>query len=253
MTQEEQKKKVEEILGSPLPDLDPIYIEGAKVYMKMSPNTFITPYLMSEVYTKEEMQMVSLLPSTAPEIAKKLGLDVDYVDSALTDMELLGKIIASNVANPRIFSPHLNMVAFRDSIGNGRIARGLDWMPCIKAFKLMDQWIRVSYSPEAAAATAGEMRVIPKWESIKDLPGVMYCENMKEIIERNVRNRTIFTAQCVCRTYRSYIDLGRYDPEYCKDGMCEHAVRMVIVSHSTDRRSFLPKRTGYMCPPWKRR
>ena len=43
MTQEEQKKKVEEILGSPLPDLDPIYIEGAKVYMKMSPNTFITP------------------------------------------------------------------------------------------------------------------------------------------------------------------------------------------------------------------
>ena len=142
MTQEEQKKKVEEILGSPLPDLDPIYIEGAKVYMKMSPNTFITPYLMSEVYTKEEMQMVSLLPSTAPEIAKKLGLDVDYVDSALTDMELLGKIIASNVANPRIFSPHLNMVAFRDSIGNGRIARGLDWMPCIKAFKLMDQWIR---------------------------------------------------------------------------------------------------------------
>ena len=31
MTQEEQKKKVEEILGSPLPDLDPIYIEGAKV------------------------------------------------------------------------------------------------------------------------------------------------------------------------------------------------------------------------------
>ena len=222
MTQEEQKKKVEEILGSPLPDLDPIYIEGAKVYMTMSPNTFITPYLMSEVYTKEEMQMVSLLPSTAPEIAKKLGLDVDYVDSALTDMELLGKIIASNVANPRIFSPHLNMVAFRDSIGNGRIARGLDWMPCIKAFKLMDQWIRVSYSPEAAAATAGEMRVIPKWESIKDLPGVMYCENMKEIIERNVRNRTIFTAQCVCRTYRSYIDLGRYDPEYCKDGMCEH-------------------------------
>ena len=84
MTQEEQKKKVEEILGSPLPDLDPIYIEGAKVYMKMSPNTFITPYLMSEVYTKEEMQMVSLLPSTAPEIAKKLGLDVDYVDSLQT-------------------------------------------------------------------------------------------------------------------------------------------------------------------------
>lgn len=222
MTIEEQKAKVEEILGSPLPELDPVYIEGAKVYMKMSPNTFITPYLMSEVYTKEEMQMVSLLPATAPEVAGKLGLDVQHVDDVLTEMELMGKIIASNVANPRIFSPHLNMVAFRDSIGTARIARGEDWMPHIKAYKLMDQWIRVSYSPQAAAATAGEMRVIPKWESIKDLPGVMYCENMKEIIERNVRNNTIFTAQCVCRTYRSYIDLGRYDPDYCADGLAEH-------------------------------
>mgnify|MGYP007081670569 CR=1 FL=1 len=34
---------------------------------------------------------------------------------------------------------------------------------------------------------ASSQRVIPKWESIKDLPGVMYCENMKEILERNVR------------------------------------------------------------------
>ena len=29
---------------------------------------------------------------------------------------------------------------------------------------------------------ASSQRVIPKWESIKDLPGVMYCENMKEIL-----------------------------------------------------------------------
>ena len=173
MTLEEQRAKVEEILGSPLPGLDPVYIEGAKVYERLSPNTFITPYLMSEVYTKEEMQFVSLLPATAPEVAEKLGLDADHVDAVLTEMELLGKIIASNVANPRIFSPHLNMVAFRDSIGTGRIAQGLDWMPYIKAYKLMDQWIRVSYSPQAAAATAGEMRVIPKWNSIKDLPGVL--------------------------------------------------------------------------------
>lgn len=223
MTLDEQRAKVEEILGTPLPELDPIYHTGAAPFLKLSPNTFITPYLLSEVFTIEEMQMVSLLPATAPEVAAKLGLDTAYVDGVLSEMELLGKIIASNVANPRIYSIHLNMVAFRDSIGNGRIARGLDWMPAIKAFKLMDQWIRVSYSPEAAAATAGEMRVIPKWESIKDLPGVMYCENMKEIIERNVRNNAMFTAQCVCRTYRSYIDLGRYDPGYCADGMNEHS------------------------------
>lgn len=222
MSIEKQKMKVEEILGAPLPELDPVYIEGAKVYMKMSPNTFITPYLMSEVYTRDEMRMVSCLPAPAREVAEKTGFDEEFAEKTLSEMELMGKILASNVADPRVYSPHLNMVAFRDSIGTGRIAHDMDWMPYIKAYKLMDEWIRVDYSPEAAAATAGEMRVIPKWESIKDLPGVMYCENMRELIERNVRNNAMMTAQCVCRTYRSYIDLGKYDPDYCKDGMCEH-------------------------------
>ncbi len=221
MTLEKQQKIVEEILGSPLPELDPVYYEGAKKYMRMSPNTFITPYLMSEVYTKEEMAMVALLPATAGEVAEKLGLSEEHAEEVLSEMEVLGKIVATNVRQPRQYSPHLNMVAFRDSIGTGRNARHEDWMPYIKAFKLMDQWIRVEYSKEALEATRGEMRVIPKWESIKDLPGVMYCENLKEIMERNVRNNTMSTAQCVCRTYRSYIDLGRYDPDYCEAGTKE--------------------------------
>ena len=39
----------------------------------------------------------------------------------------------------------------------------------------------------------------------------MYCENMKEILERNVRAGTLLTAQCVCLSYKSYEDLGYYD------------------------------------------
>ncbi len=221
MTTEKQKQIVEDILGTPLPELDPIFYEGAKKYMKMSPNTFITPYLMSEVYTREEMSMVALLPATAREVGEKLGLEEAYVEAVLSEMESMGKIVASNVQKPRLYSPHLNMIAFRDSIGTGRIAHHLDWMPYIKAYKLMDQWINLDYSEEAKEATRGEMRVIPKWESIKDLPGVMYCENMKEIMERNVRSNTMSTTQCVCRTYRSYIDLGRYDPDYCQSGAKE--------------------------------
>lgn len=221
MTIEQQKQIVEEILGSPLPELDPIFYEGAKKYMHMSPNTFMTPYLMSEVYTKEEMSMVALLPATAPEVAEKLGLEAAYVESVLEELDSFGKIVGSNVQKPRLYSPHLNLIAFRDSIGTGRIAHKLDWMPYIKAYKLMDQWIRIDYDPAVAEAIRGEMRVIPKWESIKDIPGVMYCENMKEIIERNVRNNAMTTSQCVCRTYRSYIDLGRYDPDYCTAGTKE--------------------------------
>lgn len=221
-TKEEQLAQVEEVLGSPLPELDPVYWEGVKVYASQSPNVHILPYLLSEVYTTEEMAMVNQLPATAQAVAETLGMDPAHVEAVLREMELMGKIVASNVANPRIYAPHQNSVAFRDSIGTGRLAYGLDWMPMIRAFKLMDKWIKFDYHPELAKRINGEMRVIPKYESIKDLPGVMYCENMREIIERNVRANTMVTAQCVCRTYKSYIELGRYDPEHCKDGLNEH-------------------------------
>lgn len=221
-TKEQQLAQVEEILGSPLPELDPVYWDGVKVYAQQSPNVHMLPYLLSEVYTKEEMAMVNLLPATAQEVAEKLNLNPAHAEKVLSEMELHGKIIASNVANPRVYAPHQNSVAFRDSIGTGLLAYGLDWMPMIKAFKLMDKWIKFEYHPDIAKRLNGDMRVIPKYESIKDLPGVMYCENMKEIMERNVRANTMVTAQCVCRTYKSYIDLGRYDPDYCKDNLNEH-------------------------------
>lgn len=83
----------------------------------------------------------------------------------------------------------------------------------MKMFKLMNSWIKMDVASEAARDPnrASSQRVIPKWESIKDLPGVMYCENMKEILERNVRAGTLLTAQCVCLSYKSYEDLGYYD------------------------------------------
>ena len=50
-TKEQQLAQVEEILGSPLPELDPVYWDGVKVYAQQSPNVHMLPYLLSEVYT----------------------------------------------------------------------------------------------------------------------------------------------------------------------------------------------------------
>ena len=60
------------------------------------------------------------------------------------------------------------------------------------------------------------MRVIPKYESIKHLPGVMFCENMKEIMERGAEKKQLVTARCVCRSYASYLAEGWDNPDHCK-------------------------------------
>ena len=55
LSMEEQKVLVEQILGSPLPQLDEIYMQGAKLYDTTAPNRFITPYLLSLLYSPFEM------------------------------------------------------------------------------------------------------------------------------------------------------------------------------------------------------
>ncbi len=221
LSKEEQLKIVEGILGSPLPELDPVYIEGSKVYARQSPNYYILPYLLSKVYSKHEMEMVMQLPATAAEVAEKLGLDPEVTAKELYDMEKLSTILKSNVADPPVYSPHANSMAFRDSIGLGRNALKLDWAPHLQEYALMDAWVKFDYIPEVAEMLKYEMRVIPKYESIKNLPGVMYCENMKELMEHNVRANTMITAQCVCRCYKSYLSKGEYDPEFCESGLNE--------------------------------
>lgn len=221
MHPDEQMRILKAIYGGLLPELDSVYTTP-NAYSKMSPNYLITPYLLSEVYTVEQMKMILLMPATAEQIAQKMGLDKDYCEQVLEKMQEFATIVSTNKANPKVYSPHLNMVAFRDSLGIGYMSHNLDWTPNLRAFRLMDNWIHVDYSPEAVEATKWEMRVIPKWESIKDLPGVMYCENVKEIMERNVRAGTMINQMCVCRTYRSYLDEGTYNPEHCKD-LHEHS------------------------------
>lgn len=63
MDPKQQQRILEELFGCPLPVLDPVYTEP-NAYSRMSPNYLITPYLLSEVYTVEEMKMVQLMPAT---------------------------------------------------------------------------------------------------------------------------------------------------------------------------------------------
>ena len=84
------------------------------------------------------------------------------------------------------------------------------------AYALMEDWIRFDPSTSLPMEDILEMRVIPKWNSIKDIPGVMRCENMKEIIEENLKKGTMIANQCGCRVVKSYIDEGEYSPEHCE-------------------------------------
>ncbi len=215
MTREEQYKILHNTYGETLPELGEEYINGSAVFDEIADNHVLTPYLLRELFTPEEMRIVNTLPATAEEAAAKLGLDVEYVRTILDKINAEGKLVDDD-SDPKLYGVYRRAVTFRDSIVAAGMRGDMSYVNNRKAFTLMENWIRFSSDTKMPLEDILEMRVIPKWNSIKDLPGVMRCENMLEIIEDNLKKGTIIANLCGCRAVKSYIDIGGYSPDNCK-------------------------------------
>lgn len=215
MTREEQIKILKETYGDKLPELPEAYKKGSGVFDEIADNHELTPYLLYELFTPEEMEIVNTLPATAAQAAEKLGWDKDKVESLLDKINAEGKLVDDG-GDPKIYGVYRRAVTFRDSIVGAGLRGDMSYVDNRKAFTLMENWIRFTPDTKIPLENILEMRVIPKWTSIKDIPGVMHCENMKEIIEENLKKGTIIANQCGCRAVKSYIDEGKYSPDHCK-------------------------------------
>ena len=246
MTNEMQMEEIKRIYGGTLPQLENVYLQAAEIFNGMTMNKEVTPYLLRELFTPLETEFLLSFPATAEEIADKFHLDVQETERHLLYLVQLGRIISSRKP-PFTFSNHMNAIAFRDSIGIGLNSLHINWMEHIKAIRLMCLWIKMEYHEQLAAGIKYEMRVIPKYESIKHLPGVMFCENMKEIIERGAEKKQLVTARCVCRSYASYLTEGWDNPDHCEciqehggeDGHC-YSVSRQAEYFATQRGAYTP-------------
>jgi len=215
---------LESVLGKPLPEIDAIYFEGSKIWERTDQRPIITPYFLSKLFTPEEMKMVICLPSTPSEVATKLGLDEKYVHERLKRLFELGRILPGKTYHKETsdrYAPSLYPVTLRDHIGMAYNKNNLDWKNDKEMFLLADEWcMRREFSEEEKEGLAGYYnRIIPKWGSIKNLPGVMHCENMKEIIYDNYQNNTMAVMRCICRSYRNF---NKYGEPHLEDGTgCE--------------------------------
>lgn len=224
---EDDLEFLEDLLGKPLPIIDPIYYMGAKIWGKLNPHPLILPYLLSKLYDLDEMKMVMNLPGTPSEVAEKLNLSETYVSQKLARLFEEGKILPGKVYHKETsysYMPTLNPVTLRDHIGMSYNKRGLDWNLEREMFLLADRWcIQTDYTEAEKKALTKTDRIIPKWNSIKNLPGVMHCENAKEIIYENFKSNTIAILRCVCKSYRN---LERYGKANLEDGGgCETGIK----------------------------
>lgn len=183
--------------------LDPVYQELAAKMKR--PNSRVLPRILQKLANIEQARIVRELPAQPEEIARKLGLDKETVEKHLR--ELFEKGLASR--GKRSWNMAANWGFLHDTIGSANSKYDddelFDLAMEMSGEELMNLSQRVERG-EAPATLRQYMRVIPKWKTIKDIPGVLPCEDAREIFRSSP---PIVLINCACR--RLYKDRG------CKD------------------------------------
>jgi len=178
-------------------EIDPVYHELA-ARMKR-PKSKVLPALLQRLTTLEQAKIIRELPAPPEEIAKKLGLD------QVTVMKQLTLLFEKGVVNrgKRGWNMVSSWLMLHDTTGSADSKYDDE-----QYFDLCMEMSREEIQNLADIAAKGGpvnvrqgMRVVPKWKTIQDIPGVLPNEDMRIILKHSP---PIVLFNCTCkRLYRS--------------------------------------------------
>ena len=210
-------QQIEELWGGPLPEIEEEYRKLGEAFFSGRPE--LAPYVMKKLFSLPEAKAACALPGTARDVANVLNIPEDEAERMLEAMVVRGKIMKTPDGYDSI-----KMLAFMKDYAYAQARFDGEKDPALA--RMMIAWD--CYLPERAPAD-GTFRIVPKWKSVKSLPGVMPCENMPQMLLDCLPDRIAFV-RCPCRAVRSIAETGEYRPEMFrgdtgetaeqKDGLC---------------------------------
>ena len=208
--------EMERAWGGPLPVLEPIYYEMAKDFSSGRPE--LAPYVMKKFFTLEEAEIAMALPGTAESVAAKLGKDLKAVEDCLHHMYLVCKVLKNSNGYVR----HSTIPFFRNTM----FTQTNDTSICDQqGARLFNAWDAVIRYDDGIAGGRPEqtMRIVPKWEAIKNIPGVMPCESIPDHLRGNLEN--VRQKLCPCREVTSYAEHGAPYMSNCRTGIVNNDIK----------------------------
>ena len=190
--------KIEAMLSQ---EVDPVYKSLAEKMQE--PDSRHLPHILARLANLQQARILNMIKSTPEDIAKTLGVDVDAVEKDLQVMYERGLLHKGRSGW------HLNRSwpAARDAVG----ASNAKYNDTI-LFDLISHKEKLDRQSVVDKVKSGEvekvrqgMRVIPRWASIKDIEGVLPCEDVKEILNAG----PVAIVECPCKRIERFRD--------CKD------------------------------------
>lgn len=206
---------LEEILGDPLPEIDPVYFEAWTEFFLPSTNPDFAPYFLAQAFSLDEFAMARALPGTAAEVAEKTGFDESVVAESLERLVSQGKITKTPqmyVKLTPVSAMYWDYIIF--AIDNNGIEIDDEVDKLMKLCRSLGKDVDM-YPPDAPPQQI-PMRCIPKLESIKGIPGTMDCENIEWLIRDAYSRGEFGVERCWCRVgFGTWIE-GEYNEEVAK-------------------------------------
>lgn len=159
--------------------------------------------ILENMITPDQAKMAEALPGTPAEVAEKTGFDVGRVKDTLDELFFMGVVFPKGDFRKReYFRFTKGMGQFFES-AMARLQR--DPVKDADFYKLWHDFAVNEFYPSLAegykSSEAPNLRIVPAYKAIKDLPGVLPYENYPEILKAQ---ELITTVPCACR----YMETG---------------------------------------------
>lgn len=154
--------------------------------------------IMEKLMTPEQAQMVAALPATVGEVAQKTGIDLKQVKDSLEELFITGVVTPRKDFRKRESFRFVKTVGQLHDLTQATIER--DVVKDRELFELWYDFVMHEMYPKTAERIRKQpsprSRVVPAYKSIKDIPGILACENFPELLKAQ---STIAVVPCSCR------------------------------------------------------
>lgn len=206
---------LEEILGDPLPEIDPVYHEAVPEFFLPSTRYDVAAYFLAQAFNLDEFAMARALPGTVADVAEKTGFDEEVVKASLDKLVSQGKITKTPqmyVKLTPVSAMYWDYIIF--AIDNNGIEIDDDLDKLVKLCRSLGKDPDM-YPPDAPARQI-PMRCIPKLEAIKGIPGSMDCESIEWLVRDAFANDEFGVERCWCCVGMGMWTEGGYSEEIAK-------------------------------------
>lgn len=175
--------------------IDPVYQELATKMGK--PDLKNLPLLLAKLADPEEARILNALSASSESLAEKLNLARETVEKRLKILFEKGLVFQGKTGWHLIRS----WGALHDSAGSADVAKYADvfdeeFFRLLQATSREDREQRVEDVLSGKAPLRRNMRVIPRWKSIRDIPGLLPYEDIRQIFKAS---DPIVLLPCACK------------------------------------------------------